>query len=488
MASLIERTKQAWRALVSKELPPSSQGFVGGMPGYGRLGSFSNASSGLIKIIDNAIAKYGDQNVDPYPNLKVYYALDRALPFLQRARNIRADIKGNHFYTSEDPVLENELNDYQETFRIENEFVQDHQGQRGLSNFFRTRTRERLLSGQFFDEIYTDLPDQQGIPIGTRCFDPGVFQYNQDENQRPALYFNSMSGPVRVKPSLWFTSSKQEPSPRYYWGTPMCYGMEFVANLLLRLMITRQDTHARIANPPGVWLFSTTPESVHKFGAELEPMIKDAKAKFESAFGNAIRRAKETGFVDDLAISLPGTTLDYKIFGQGMTGLTEYPEEFNLLANMVILNTGVPMEFLGFGSGGGGIGSDKFKILVGLLQSNANSERIEDDNYAERLGRLWLLKTNSPATAMKKGAFGHTWELPNINDEAVEAQTSLVSAQAFAAHLENFLMLQTQFATGDEGMEAAEQYATNRDIPELQGLSLVDIPKPDPLNPDDIGA
>lgn len=408
---------------------------------------------------------------DPRSNMVTSRILVWSLPFLRRALELHAEFIGNIAIETNIKPLREALETFIREVPIVNQANPEWKLYRGLNNFLRMMVMSALEDGlSFGEEMYevgTDgIAGLMAIPSDKFCFK------KKGIGDLEVLQFKATNGRiVEIQPSDHFHVWGAAFRPGALWGLPMIEGGYFFGEFLVKVLVARLKLHSRFGNPPSIdtFILKDSEGFQDEDYKEFVNRTDEVQQKLVEA-----QRASEEGQSASVVARMGGDIQHtHALYGDGATGVGSFDREYELLSKQCALITKIPVEFLGFGSGGGGIGSDKFVILNGILGGTVEKYRELLAPMIKKILRNHLMAIGAPTRWLE--AFELGWTELDTNDEKVMAETAGLVADNFKKHLDNILQ---GFGNGLMSEEAIKAYLETVELSKL--IDAPDLGKEDP--------
>lgn len=388
----------------------------------------------------------------PRQMLELYRLAYHCFTFFPRAMQIRNDFLGCPEFVSDDPVLQNELNDWAEEIPIYKAGV-PYVDDKGMENFIKRMHTESMKWGMSFCEL--KRAENSFEVTGILMAPSDRFDHTVMADGMSILTYSGSNGNVYFYELGDLMQMAIRPNGEFPWGDAMATYGEFFITKCIRFLEAELNFRERIGNPTILTTvqpdFAAIPENVNIEPKSQRETYADA-LKIKDALNQAHAHRMRTGKPSDITF-VPKTPakVEQIAVGQGVSGATDFTSVYEQLLSNLHLITDVPSTFLGV-STSAGIGSDKFRIEKAFLESRSESDREKAENIIYNVTDNWMLgmKVNPKWLT----AYDIHWETANIDDQKLEADTKLVDAQVIAQQIANFGALLTEF-----GSDAANNYA-----------------------------
>lgn len=393
---------------------------------------------------------------DPAEKMAVYNTISSILPFVSKAEQLHADWLGRVVVQSDsDPQLAQKLQDYLNRLPVYNEYglrLND-----GVNEYAGAMLQTMLRYGMAFGRQSSTVA---GGDNRLHIYSPMDFGYQQEQLDRYVLEWQPPVGGIyRVDEANpdWFTLRRKYLAG-HNWGIPMMYGGEFYAELLIRTLIARKSAHVRLGNPPSLNILSFD-EATNMLPADQEALkvrVDDLRTKWESA----MRYSDETGKPVEIFQTFPTSVkFDHKMFGEGITGLTNLPQEIDHYTRSLMQYCMIPLDLLDESSGSAGIGSDKYRILNGILTTTIARHQGLLKPVIDRvvINALIALKVNPSMWNRIEWEFEET----DLSDEKAVAEIEKLKAETDAVRLANAVEIALNIENGND---AAGEYLERNDL------------------------
>ncbi|NIV12900.1 MAG: hypothetical protein GWN62_16950 [Aliifodinibius sp.] len=396
----------------------------------------------LINDCNKSLKKNKAETVagDPRPKLAVYRAIAWAFPFVDRAISIHADFMGAPRIETDNDQLKARIKKFWTDFKISGEMKSEFDTDRTMQLFARELLKSTLRDGLQPYEI-----EGKGKMVdGARLFDAAQYDFVKDD-KKDIYNLIRINGDGQGKNKIVrntdrFNLCKLNRSTRFLWGLPLIYNAEFYAEMLLRVMIARRDSHIRLGNPPSITTVGyDLPKDImdKDLQAKILTDVKDRVKDTIDGYKSALARMYHTGRPEDMVLMTPGgLRIDSKMFGQGAPGIQGYPDEYELYALQIALTTDVPVEFLGIRGASAGLGSDFFRVMKEILNTRKTYHQHVIGTHIKAITDEFLIG-ESVAPGQIEG-YEIAWSEPDISDEKLIADTEKVEAETFALQSANY--------------------------------------------------
>jgi len=394
---------------------------------------------------------------NPRSRLTLYEAVDYAFPLFERARKIKADFMGTLTIESDDKSLNTLLNDFNDTLQIKTISNLPFDFNRGGSDLAKIYLQTGQLTGMTFGEMLRD--DTSEVITGLKIAPSYLFTF-QRFNGTAQLMMQTDGGIMPITPDNNLVIYRNGFLSDWDWGKPMTYGCEYFADMMLRTIIARKDTHTRIANPPSFNILSADQEELQN-NPELVRLFEEKATQWKNEWAGAIKRMQTKGKASDILLTLPGkVTFTSTMFGQGATGLQDFGGDFDRYFNQLALRTDVPGILLGIEQAAG-LGIDHFKVAKQMLQVGAKTDQENIGVKMRQVFDAFLMSIKASPRQIKD--YRLVWTPINIEDEKLIAETELISANAAFRELETW----AAFRVEQSNSRASNAYAEEIGRPEL---------------------
>lgn len=436
-----------WFGKAEKPVNPISKAYAGAAYGAGHpiltsLGSWYQDGTGFIS--------------DPAQKMAVYNTISSILPFVSKAEQLHADWLGQVVIESDtDPVLAQRLSDYLSRVQVYNEYgvrLND-----GVNEYIGAMLQTMLRYGMAFGR---QVSTAGGGDNRLHIYSPMDFGYQQEGVGRYVLEWQPpIGGLYRVDEANpdWFTLRRKYLAG-HNWGIPMMYGGEFYAELLIRTLIARKSAHVRLGNPPSLNIlsFDDASDMLPADQEALKARVDDLRSKWESA----MRYSDETGKPVEIFQTFPTSVkFEHKMFGEGITGLTNVPQEIDHYTRSLMQYCMIPLDLLDESSGSAGIGSDKYRILNGILTTTISRHQALLKPVVDRvvINALVALKVNPSMWGRLSWKYLET----DLSDEKAVAEIEKLKADTDAVRIANAVEIALNVENGND---AAQAYLNMNDL------------------------
>jgi len=452
------------------QVPIAEPGFLHGPSSF--LGSSIGPQDNILRIMDECGLDH-DQNTDPRDHLELSRGLGWAFPFINLAVKRRCDLAGNLFVdwgdNTVDKGLEKEIMDIWENWETIRPNAVTHTSRLGMQEAVKNIFAVSAFDGSKFGEYAYD-PNNMRDLLGNYTYESTNFIYQ--DNGSGIIELWSDSAQKYIQPSELFFEFKFSESDRWAWGKPITWGMDFMADSFLRLIIGKKDFNGRIANPAGMTVISVDAKDDSEItSATIEASIKGFKGTVVENQKKRLNAMAKQGKPSHDIYLLPGQIkLEESVYGKGAHGFVDYAAEFDRLATQVILNTCIPPEMIGI-SQPAGLGDTRLKTLKEFLPSVV-------DRDCKNMGKWVKDSTNLALLSRKSGRNNDKWkvgwEKHDLEDHKLNAETGKLNAEKIEIMYRNFESILSL-----SGQEAAKKFAEDNNYPEWWNKGVTP-PLPEP--------
>lgn len=387
----------------------------------------------LARILDEARIEEISENPRKY--LELYRTMWISLPFVQRSTVLKSVLAGDIKIETGNDATDRVLNtDLVEGIPIFNKSNSQRPRGNGLGQFYRTMRVVRDRDGvAFAEERYAD--EGTGPFVGLNIYDPYEFDYI-DQGKTEILRWNHGGFSRDVEPSPFFIEYQRHFMPDISWSLPAIHGNELYATTIIRSMLANTNARVRFGNPLGMTFLQFKADELVGYAgvADEDPdtIVEAVKDDLAKAIKKGLR-SLDTQRPQEIVAAIPSGDVRHEVYGKGVTPMPGYLEELQHYSVQILSNMGVPPELAGFILGGGGMGSDRYQIVRGLLSAEIEAEQKEDKPHiiqnalnmaADRRLRLRREDINVIRTE------------PDTADKKVQAEAEKITAEVAAMHLE----------------------------------------------------
>jgi hypothetical protein len=467
--NIIDRAREAF-AMVERE----KSAYVG-FP-------YTPVSQGWYTAQNPLLQAIGEYNGIENPRLKLgsYRALAQAVTIIRQAmRTHRTFIGIPKIAAGEqgDPRAVKALEKFWDTTPIHGQHINEIAADRGLSQFVARMVDGTLRDGSQFYQIVQEPTEGNRVnkaPIqALRIFDSANFNYTQrvDNTEQYELQYTSPMTMLRQIRSLGegFREFHFSASSEWLWGLPLCHGAEMASVNFLKYLLAVVANAENIGNPLSITAIGFEPpvrgvEATEVYTArvkELTDQVGTVKNTVKEALSARSERTKPINTL----ITLPSSSIkiDQKSLGEGLQALTNVPQILESFMLQIGNALDTPLTFLGISTGGGGIGSDKYRFEKEAMKMKAEAERKRFvENVLRQIHEAVLV---SQSIQVRPDSYKIEWETPDLDDEKLEADTRLIEAQATAQELLNVAAIQMEFSGQGNLEEVKANYLNEIDRP-----------------------
>lgn len=423
---IFDRFRRAYDGFRGKSTDKSFQG-----QGY----YFSNANHPIMAAMQSAYGSWDALNPDPRARLDIYRLTFMAFPFCTKAVNLHADMLGRWEVVGEDPSMVADLNKIMERLPVVNE--RGIQLSIGASEYAAGLLMSAMRDGMGFGRVRRS---ETGAMEGMKVYAATGFQYVPTTVTKYDLQYTGAEGIYIVdQSSKEFHAFRRKSLPECDWGLPLLYGCEFMGEILIKVLVSRKNAHVRLGNPPSLTTISVDPEKNNLVG-DSQRLFMSAVNTIKEGWKEGVEHMNKTGKPVDMVFSLPAAIkMDTHMFGDGASGLTNYPPELEIYRAMLAQLLEIPVDLLDMSSGSAGIGADKFRILNGLLVSTVDRNQRLLRPYMEDISRQWLAANGVPPRIWSRVEFD--FSEPDVSDKKLIAEIEKLTAEAESMTLDNGLKI-----------------------------------------------
>lgn len=425
--NIVDRMRNAYRGFTGKAENKSFQG-----SGY----YFSNANHPIMQAMMSAYGTWDALIPDPRPRLNIYRLIFQAFPFCQKAVNLHTDMLGRWEIIGDDPAMVAELNGILDRMPVVNE--RGIQMSLGASEYAAQLMAGSMRDGMSFGRV---MRSEAGAMSGMRGYAATGFTYVPTSAvDRYDLQYTGPTGIYVVdQASKEFHVFRRKSLPECDWGLPLLYGAEFMGEILAKVLVSRKNAHVRLGNPPSLTTISVDPEKNNLVG-DSQRLFMSAVETIKNGWKEGVEHMNKTGKPVDMVFSLPAAIkMDTHMFGDGASGLINYPPELEIYRAMLAQLLEIPVDLLDMSSGSAGIGADKFRILNGLLVSTVDRNQRLLRPFMDDISRQWLAANGVPPRVWSRVQFD--FSEPDVSDKKLIAEIEKLNAEVETATIDNGLKI-----------------------------------------------
>jgi hypothetical protein len=406
-------------------------------PRFVNMGSAKafDANSDATRTIALVGDRYNpEQFTNPRTNIQMVRLLVWAFPFLDRAISMHSEMMGEiELYVEGDDLATEMLRLWADNIEISNPLMPSVR-QKGLTALLQQKIKIGLRDGcSFYEEVLDgELPGVNAVRLlRSEDFEP-------KKNQSTGTYDLQYTNPANqvktiIQPSDYFHHYSHEPEAGALWGTSLLNGAQFMGHVLIVLVELFKVFKTRFANPMSLDLLSLE-------DGDLTPTQGDSfEAKAKEIKEEIVKGQKSTmaGKAVNLFNAFTGKLkFEHTTYGHTNNDGGYFPADYKLIASQLAIATKVPPEFLGFEMGGGGLGSDRFRILNGILGATVEGYRRECEVDALSLVLHHAEEGGIPINWVPNIKL--RWKEMDTSDAKLIADTRLAQAQAAQAAIDAF--------------------------------------------------
>lgn len=423
---------------------------------------FFRSGGSMLKLLDHCMP---EMRVDVSPRLVLdeVRAVNFAFTPFTMAANRHAQLMGKAVIKSDDPKLQQELQDIANDLQLVTNNRTDGQHDKGLDLAVKNLLEWALLDGASFMEMQED--EENGGELRLRLYDSERFDIQRIQIFRDVLTFIQDNGALVYVPDtlrlIEFSPRRQPGKP---WGIPMAYNATFFTDNLTRLIINERHARSRNASPPGFSVVTYDSEVIQR--AASSPAGKSELEKLEEVrqtLGSLIKKS-----IDPMravnkqewatALMPGGTGVHNMTLGSDLPVMGGFEMEFDRFANLAFLPTHMPYPFLGLQGPKTGFGSDEFSQQMKLLAATSDDHRKMVRPHARR-----IMDAAMDAQRMNprlKDRYTIEFDAPDLRDVQKEATAQKTLHEAAKIGIENYMSLREMPGFSDvEGKLKADRYA-----------------------------
>lgn len=428
------------------------------------------------------------QQIDPNPRnglIKFRWMMRQVGPYAAAENALKAFIGCPEIIAPEgsrraDKKLVQELNDWWAQMPIYGRYINDLSADHGLDSLVNAVFTATLSDGSAFtrrmQEQSTGRINKNPIE-GIHLLDGADVDVLQDPSDlmREFYRWTPQQGGIIDMTSSLFAEFHLDNVQGYSWGVPLSYKGDIVAMQAMRALIAYIGSMELQANPIGITLISGEKKmsGVGMSGDDIRTQQKLEQQQNDQIFDKfqeGVRRRKIENTGQDLLLKLGyPANIQSSYYGQGMNPPRTFSQDANEISRQIAQFLPVPAAFLGISTGAAGIGSDLFRVQKSQMMAYIErAQRLMSRNLIMPLTNAHLV---SQSVQVMPNQYSIHWEMPDIEDEKIEAETEKLEAETVALQLAN---AQNMFMTfsGSEGVqEAINQYLQECGLP--QGLEVM---------------
>lgn len=438
---------------------PTMKGLVGSSPGT--VSPWFRGSGSILGLI-NSCYPDAQPTVSPRAVLDEIRATNWAFTPFTEAATKHAEIMGRVVIKSEDPKLEQELQDMADNISVVlNNRKDSKQAHKGLDVACFNILKWSKLEGESFAE---QTESEDGTINRIRIYDSTRFDIQRIMQFDDRLTFIQDSGAmIYVPETMNLVEFAPNMQPGLPWGIPMAYNATFISTRLTNLIVNQGTQRARVSNPPGFAYLGIDPTMVKSMPVHEHKTLMDAI----NTVGETMRELFTRSMATDTSQAhrnfasgtLPaGVSVLEKTFGADIPIMGEFADEFDRFARMAFLPCGLPYPFIGLEGPSGGMNADLFDKLMQLVQVAADQHRHDIRPVALRF--MHQLMDSMKMRPGLKDRFTIEFDAPNLGDMLRNATIKQTEQEAFAAGINNYLTLREMPGLSEqEARQRAEDYA-----------------------------
>lgn len=396
---------------------------------------------------------------DPRNLVELNEILIDNLPPLKRAVKVMIDMAGEVSIEAESDAQERALNEISEQIPVRLDANPEMVFMRGIDAMRNLITRQVLRTGMGFvsnyygSELSTDFD-------GVVCYDSKRFGINEEFGTEYFTYSSRRTtGGNGYILKVDMDSDNFHPfglewNPSSIWGLSMVDGGAFFGEMIIRKAVARKNLSMRIGSPMGFHLISA--KNTELFDDDAWEAYHERVTDMANAYKKGLQMT-ERGKRVEMFQSLPAdATLQSSWYGAGMKHLDGYVEELDTEMRYLSMVTGIPLELLGFYTGGDGFSGEKFKTLYRMLRGSIKTnQQMQRPGIEDVLFRAGVAE-GLPANWIMPGTYEVNFSEPDFMSEKELAEIDKVNAEAMAAHLNNIGRMFFDFTGGND--EPVEEY------------------------------
>jgi len=414
---------------------------------------------------------YESQN--PRDKMRISTLLIDNIPVLKRAARLQSAFIGPVVLNTEIQPLKDELEPWMNTVPIRNPKNLTYEYNHGMEQWKHQMVMTTLRKGlAFTEESYTE--GENGPLDGLIIFDSNRFNTRTTTLGNEKFIYRKLNGmQVDVEPSRHFSILGFDFMPGSLWGLAMTDGGEFFGEILIHMLVALKNNYIRYGSPVGINLF--TLKSDEGFAPddyeEFVKRVDDIEEEFMKALNDS-----ETGARSEIFGRLPGEVeYQHKTYGEGLRPMTGMAEDIDLLLRYLSTITGIPIELLGFDTGGDGFSGRKWDIVYQLLLSTTNFLRMMLRPIIVKILQNRLISINAPAAWFDEIERAVGFDGPDFTNEKEIAETAKLQQEALEILMRNVSVYFTSLGLGNlEGV---------REMLDRNGFEWLPLAKPsnDPI-------
>lgn len=363
--------------------------------------------------------------------LELYHSLRELVPVLHDAISKRRQIEGTPYIESKNEELKSALQAFADEVPVG--YVRGASPSKGLPSYIRMLAENADEYGLGFGEPVLSGP--RGREIERLVVpEPRTFTFEL-ENTEPRLYYDLYQyqngkreklGGARVQ-LLSFA-----PDPASPWPRPMAWGLPFVAELLIRVVLSTNNGWMRFGDPMSLWLLlyeaGVTPTVQ---AGQTDPNIQNLITQL-----TAVWDAKKQGKTGDAVFGGSGLKdIKRENLADVDNSLVRWmPEQWQVIAPQIWSRSSLPSWMMpGANLSGAGMNSDRFEQEALAAEDAASDRRVSMTGVLKEVLDLQCLILGRPEWA---GQYEIAWKATSVTSEKYKEDTRKVRAEADTAFIE----------------------------------------------------
>lgn len=381
--------------------------------------------------------------------LFLFEALRETLPVLNAAIMKRRFVEGVVNIESTDPGLRTALRDFAERLPVQN--YADASALTGLDTFLDLASENADTFGLAPVELVVGLAgiERAVAPTPRSFYFKTVEQTSREadaagvERSRTRRFHElrqstsdgdtAVGGPfVRL---LTFS-----PDPVGPWGRPLAWGMPFVAEILVRMLVSLNNLWWKSGDPSTFWQinYERGPEGQLPDTADIQEDADD----LERLVGE-IYKGRASGKVGDVFFGIAGGKVESKAIGENLliNSLAPYlRDHYTAVAGQVVATSDLPAWMFPAGVlPGGGLNSDLASVEANAAALAAYGRNVRRGNVARFILDAFLL-LDRRAGALSRYTVG--FDVPSMVDPGAAETARKTGQEANGAAIDNAMLLQ----------------------------------------------
>lgn len=396
-----------------------------------------------LQTLFNDCANYESNN--PRDRMKLARLIIRNIPMLQRAVNLTADFVGSVEFYTDNEQLQEVLDKFATSVPIRFQDNPDYPYFFGLDNYVKVRVKTALTDGMAFSEEYysgENMTEWEGLVV----MKTESFNFEKDGNRMVLKFYPANGQPITIDPAApGFDVFGVHFMPGSLWGLSMVDGGQFFAEMLVHMLVARKNAWINHGNPLEMLLFSLSNYS--DFKPKDWELFHEQTDKIAEKLVDGLRNVEKgkRALVDGV---LPGdVTMQNTGYGTNSRPLSGFSDDVEMVLRQLAALTGLPIELLGFDTGGDGFSGEKFRVLYRLLRGTIKAiHGLEIPRLKKRCDN-YLLAMGYPPAWLDQYTVG--FSEPDFDSEKEVAETDKTIAETIQMHFANLETLWFSLGLGD---------------------------------------